>query len=216
MSNSRAFLRYIWRSLVPLARTPGIIGWVRLGMSGAVALVTALGWAIPTDSPLLWITLVAIGLAVLFALSGFAIDQETNRPFPRIAIDPGSVTYDSASNQVWIRDLFITNQETRHGVALSLTFSAWTETPERTINHLYLSGGGKARGLPDPLNLGAQKGKRADLNFDVSGDVGEGPTGFTLTVLDRVTSKMVFIAPFPSSYPPSLRDKEKPRKVQRS
>src|SRR5688572_1570506 len=117
MASSRAFLRYIWRSLVPLARTPGVVGWVQQAMSALVALVAVFGWTIPTDSPLLWITLVAIGLAVLFALSGFVTYQEAHRGFPRIVLEPGMVTYDSKSNEVWIDDMYITNQEPKHKVS---------------------------------------------------------------------------------------------------
>lgn len=212
MASARAFLLYVVRSLIPLARTPGLVGWARWAMTGLVALVAVFGWVIPTDSPLLWITLVAIGLAALFAISGFAAYQDAHREFPRIALDPGTVTYDSASNEVWVADLHITNREPKHKVSLSLSFSAWTETADR-INHLWLF---PVRGdLSDPINIGPEEGVSGDLAFSVSGEVGDGPTGYTLTISERVTRRAVFLAPFPSSYPPTLRDREKPMKARR-
>jgi hypothetical protein len=157
-------------------------------MTGLVALLAVFGWALPTDSPLLWIALVALGLAALFAISGFAAYQEAHREFPRMALDPGTVTYDSASNEVWIEDLHITNREPKHKISLSLSFSAWTETADG-INHLWLF---PIRGnLSDPLNIGPEEGIKIEMAFRVSGEVGDGPTGYTLTVQERVTRQAV-------------------------
>ena len=193
--------RYLWQTLAPVRRSPGLLGWAQQGVAVFVVLAAAVGWKVSGNSPVLWVSLVGVGLVLLFAISGFQAYRELNSPFPRMAVSAQTVTYDSATMQVLVDNVHVTNRERNRRVSLSFCLTAWNEgsSPTDPLVEIQLWNNSTN---PDPLNLPEEQTTVANLRYEVlQGGVGdEGPKAFLLTILDRVSGKTLAM-PIPGTHP---------------